>query len=61
MSRKRCNTRIVSETAAACAPCSPQARHELIAAKRAARDGNCALMHRHAQYARAILQLDGRR
>lgn len=57
--RRRCNTRIVSETAAACAPCSPQARQELLSAKRAARDGNCALMHRHAQNARAILQLKG--
>jgi len=58
--RRRCNTRIVTETAAACAPCSPQARAELLAARRAARDGNCSLMHKHAQTARAILNLAGR-
>jgi len=52
--------RIVTETAAACAPCSPQARQELLFAKRAARSGQCATMHRHAQNARAILNLAGR-
>ena len=57
---RRCNTRIVTETAAACAPCSPQARQELLAAKHAARVGRCALMHKHAQNARAILNLAGR-
>lgn len=60
MSRKRCNTRIVFETAAACAPCSPHARQELLAARVAAKHGQCATMHRHAQAARAILQLAGR-
>ena len=58
--RRVCNTRIVTETAAACAPCSPQARFELLAAKRAARAGQCAVMHKHAQMARAILNLAGR-
>lgn len=57
---RRCNTRIVTETAAACAPCSPQARQELLAARQAARTGRCALMHHHAQNARAILNLAGR-
>lgn len=56
---RRCNTRIVTETARFCEPCSPQARAELHAAKQAARGGRCALMHRHAQNARAILNLRG--
>lgn len=57
--RRPCNTRIVLETAAACAPCSPKARSELLSAKRAAKNGDCPQMHRHAQTARAILQLKG--
>lgn len=57
--RRRCNIRIVTETAAACAPCSPPARQELIAARAAAKNGQCAQMHRHAQAARAILNLAG--
>lgn len=55
--RRRCNTRSIVETLSACAPCSPQARQELMAAKTAARNGQCAVMHRHVHAARSMLDL----
>lgn len=55
--RRRCNIRSIVETLSACAPCSPQARQELQAAKRAASAGQCAVMHRHVHAARSMLDL----
>lgn len=57
---RRCNTRIVAETMRQGQPLTAHARAELKAAAAAARTGHCALMHKHAQNARAILNLAGR-
>lgn len=55
---RRCNSRIVHETAVHVGR-SHNARAALDAAEKAARSGRCAEMHKHAQRAREILNLRG--